>query len=168
MFWKGLWRSLSIFSVSAGVLLGAAAVAFGVVYGSDLVGIPWLSHFGTLVFFIAVVPLGRVGSRILWPHEETDKRLFPLTRHQRVWGIGWELKSWADSFLLSLLAIGGGIAAGVGAHRLGMGPWVIGAVVVLVWGAGVVTVSWLNAWTSRKLERYRPESEADTLLKTFD
>jgi hypothetical protein len=158
--------------VMLGVLLGSGLVAVGALYGARWLGAPTGRYsfvFG--IFLVAFVLLTRVGGRILWPSAGELDRTVPMpkpTRHQRLWRIGHEIKSWVDPAIVALLAIGGAAAAGVLAHDLGFSSWAVAAVVVAVWITGIVAAECLNAWIGSKLERYRPPSEADALLKTFD
>ena len=173
MQWKKLRRSLFVVLVVVSVVAGAIGVSLGVWYAATEFGVGARQFPGITVpaFLIALYYLSKVGRRLLFPSDGVLDRMVPLpepTTRQRFWRIGQEIKGWVDSAVVGLLAIGGAIAVGALAHRLGFGTWTIVAVVVLVWGSGIFAAVWFNAWTSRRLARYQPPSETETLVKTFD
>jgi hypothetical protein len=166
-------RSLAVALVWFSILAGSVCVCLGVWYGGALLELSTRlrSHLMVPAFFFGFYLFAKIGGRILFPAAVALDRAVPMpeqTKRQRLWRVGQEIKAWVDGMTVGLLAIGGATVVGMLVHRLGFGTWATVAIIVPVWLLGIIVAVRMNAWTTRKLERYQPPSETETLLKTFD
>jgi len=170
MSWKKFSRTLVVMLVMSGVLAGSAATALGVLYGALWFGFPG-GRFVFPAFLIALALLAKVGGRILWPSTGISDRAVPLpepTPRQRLWRMLAGAGEWTESIIVTLSAIGCAFAVGTAAYHFGLGKWTIVALAIPAWFAGIVLAVKANVWVRRKVGRFQPPSEAETLLKTFD